>query len=152
MQKFKKVKPLLLVAMTCTLVTGPVLAQFERPPAHSPGERVVLNFSHALPNIPGKSLIAVEVNYAPGGKSLPHRHAPSAFIYGYVVSGSIRSQLAGGPVRVYKAGESFFENPGEHHLVGENASSTVPAKLLAVFIVDTDHGPLTTPDARGQRP
>lgn len=46
------------------------------------GESVVPNFAHAIPNIPGKSLITVEVVYAPGGQSLPHHHANSAFIYG----------------------------------------------------------------------
>jgi quercetin dioxygenase-like cupin family protein len=109
-------------------------------------ERVVPNFSHVIPNIPGKSLTAVEVIYPPGGSSMAHRHAASAFIYGYVVSGAIRSQVEGEPMRVYKAGESFFELPGAHHLAGGNASKTEPAKLLAVFVVDTADKALTTPD------
>ena len=114
--------------------------------AAGPQSTVVPNFSHAIPNIPGKSLVAVEVLYAPGGKSAPHHHAKSAFIYGYVVSGSIRSQVEGQPARVYKAGESFFEEPGAHHLESGNASDTEPAKLLAVFVVDSDDKQLTTPD------
>ncbi len=114
--------------------------------AQSPGEIVTPNFARAIPNIPGKSLVAVEVVYPPGGKSPPHRHAKSAFIYGYVVSGAIRSQVEGEPARVYKAGESFYENPGAHHLAGENVSATEPAKLLAVFVVDTGDTELTTPD------
>lgn len=88
----------------------------------------------------------MEVVYPPGGVSAPHRHAKSAFIYAYVVSGSIRSQVEGQPSRIYKTGESFFEEPGAHHLAGENASQTEPAKLLAVFVVDTDDKELTTPD------
>lgn len=48
---------------------------------HGPDDRVKPNFSHVIPNIPGKSLVAVEVSYPPGGTSLPHRHAHSAFIY-----------------------------------------------------------------------
>jgi quercetin dioxygenase-like cupin family protein len=114
--------------------------------AQAPSETVVPNFSHAIPNIPGKSLIAVEVDYPPGGVSQPHHHAASAFIYAYVVSGSIASQVEGQPERVYKAGESFFENPGAHHVVSRNASTTEPAKLLAVFVVDTGDKALTTPD------
>ena len=51
-----------------------------------------------------------------------------------------------GPKRVYHAGESFYELPGAHHAVSRNASATEPAKLLAVFVVDTDHKALTTPD------
>lgn len=107
---------------------------------------VAPNFSHVIPNIPGKSLVAVEVIFPPGGTSAAHRHARSAFIYAYVVSGSIRSQVEGQAARVYKAGESFFEVPGSHHLAAENASETAPAKLLAVFIVDTDDKQLTIPD------
>lgn len=114
--------------------------------AHSPDDMVKPNFSHVLPNIPGKSLVAVEVSYPPGGASLPHRHAQSAFIYAYVVSGRIVSQVAGQPERTYGAGESFHEVPGAHHLISRNASETEPAKLLAVFVVDTDDKTLTTPD------
>jgi quercetin dioxygenase-like cupin family protein len=114
--------------------------------AHSPGGLVKPNFSHAIPNIPGKSLVAVEVTYPPGGASEPHRHAKSAFIYAYVVSGEIESRVDDGPTRAYKAGETFYELPGAHHRVSRNASKTLPAKLLAVFVVDTGDQPLTTPD------
>ena len=89
--------------------------------------------STPLPNVPGSSITAVVVNYAPGGRSGQHHHAGSVFAY--VLSGTIRSQnSATGPVKVYKAGESFFEPPGSEHLVSENASATEPASLLAVFV------------------
>lgn len=114
--------------------------------AHAPEETVTPNFSHVIPNLPGKSLVAVEVNYPPGAASAPHRHAGSAFIYAYVVSGEIQSQVDDGPARVYRAGESFYEAPGAHHGISRNASKTQPAKLLAVFVVDTGEKPLTTPD------
>jgi quercetin dioxygenase-like cupin family protein len=97
-----------------------------------------------LPNVPGKTLTAVTVNYPPGGKSGAHHHAGSVFVY--VLSGAIRSECsATGPARVYTAGESFFEPPGSRHLVSENASATEPASLLAVFIAD-DGALLTTFD------
>ena len=86
------------------------------------------------------------VSYPPGGKSLPHRHAASAFIYAYVLSGAIRSQIGNDPAKVYHAGDDFYEMPGSHHAISENASDTEPASLLAVFIVDSKDGPLTTPD------
>jgi quercetin dioxygenase-like cupin family protein len=105
---------------------------------------VTPNFEHAIPNIPGKSLVAVVVDYAPGGAS--HPHARSAFIYAFVVSGVVKSQVNDGPRRVYHVGESFHELPGAHHVVSRNASATEPAKLLAVFVVDTDDKALTTPD------
>jgi quercetin dioxygenase-like cupin family protein len=109
------------------------------------GETVTTNFDHAIPNIPGKSLVAAVVDYAPGGASPSHAHAKSAFIYAYVVSGAIESQVNDGPKRVYRAGESFFEEPGSLHRVSRNASNTQPAKLLAVFVVDTNDTALTTP-------
>jgi quercetin dioxygenase-like cupin family protein len=114
--------------------------------AHDTGDNVKPNFARQIPNIPGKSLIAVEVLYPPGGASHPHTHAKSAFIYAYVVSGSIASKLNDEPERIYKAGESFFEEPGARHSVSRNASKTQPAKLLAVFVVDSDDKDLTTND------
>jgi quercetin dioxygenase-like cupin family protein len=92
-------------------------------------------FSEKLPNVPGKTLTGLHVTYAPGGKSSSHAHAGS--VYAYVLSGSIRSQnSATGPVKVYSAGEGFFEPPGSVHLVSENASDEVPASLLAIFVAD----------------
>ena len=114
--------------------------------AHDVGETVKPNFSRMISNIPGKSLIAVEVVYPPGGASHPHTHAKSAFIYAYVVSGSVVSKVNDEPERVYTAGESFFEEPGSHHQVSRNASKTEPAKLLAVFLVDSNDKELTTND------
>ena len=99
------------------------------------GAKVTPVIAEQLPNVPGKTLTAVVVSYAPGGKSGKHHHAGSVFAY--VLSGAIRSQVStGGPAKVYKAGESFFEPPGSEHLVSENASATEPASLLAVFVAD----------------
>jgi quercetin dioxygenase-like cupin family protein len=113
--------------------------------AHDVGDKVTPNFAQAITNIPGKSLIAVVVDYPPGGASVPHTHAKSSFIYAYVVSGSIESKVNDGPTRVYKAGESWSEPPGASHSISRNVSKTQPAKLLAVFVVDIDDKNLTTP-------
>jgi quercetin dioxygenase-like cupin family protein len=108
------------------------------------GAQVRPALAEKLPNVPGKSLTAVVVSYAPGGKSGKHHHAGSVFAY--VLSGAIRSEnSATGPARVYKAGEGFFEPPGSAHLVSENASATEPASLLAVFVAD-DGAQLTSFD------
>jgi quercetin dioxygenase-like cupin family protein len=128
-----------ILAAACLAVATPAAAQ-------GPGEAVIPNFDRAIPNIPGKSLVAVVVDYSPGGASPPHTHAKSAFIFGYVVSGAIETQVQGEPVRTIRAGESFYENPGSRHVVSRNVSSTEPAKLLAVFVVDTNDRVLTTPD------
>ncbi|MGC2626776.1 MAG: cupin domain-containing protein [Candidatus Udaeobacter sp.] len=107
--------------------------------------KVTLVYEHALPNVPGKSIKGVLVEYAPGGSSSAHTHAKSAFIYATVLEGAIRSSINDGPVVTYRTGESFSEMPGDRHSVSENASKTAPAKLLAVFVVDTDEKELTTP-------
>ncbi len=111
-------------------------------------EQVAAVFEQAIPNIPGKSLIAFVVSYPPGGKSLSHRHAGSAFIYAHVLSGAIRSQVDDEPAKVYRVGESFYEVPGSHHRVSENASDREPASLLAVFVVDSKDNPATIPDQK----
>lgn len=134
-------------SLTATLFAGVLLVASLTAQAHGVGEVVTPNFEHAIPNIPGKSLVAVEVDYAPGAQSPSHVHAQSAFIYAYVVSGAIESQVDDGPKQVLKAGESWYENPGARHTVSRNASKTAPAKLLAVFIVDSDDKALTTPVA-----
>jgi len=108
-------------------------------------ETVTKNFEAAIPNSPGKSLLAVEVNYAPGAASPPHTHAKSAFIYAYVISGEIESKVNDGETRIYRAGESWSEPPGAIHSISRNASKTEPAKLLAVFVLDTNDDSLTTP-------
>ncbi len=109
------------------------------------GQTVTKNFEAAIPNILGKSLIAVEVDYAPGAASAPHTHAKSAFIYAYVISGAIESKVNESETRVYRAGESWSEPPGATHSISRNASKTAPAKLLAVFVLDTNDKALTTP-------
>jgi quercetin dioxygenase-like cupin family protein len=111
-------------------------------------EQVTPVFEHAIPNIAGKSLIALVVSYPPGGKSPSHRHAGSAFIYAHVLSGAIRSQVNDEPVKVYRVGEGFYEMPGSHHRVSENASDREPASLLAVFVVDSNDNPVTIPDQK----
>lgn len=113
--------------------------------ATAKAETVTKNFDAAIPNVPGKSLIAVEVDYAPGAASRPHTHAKSAFIYAYVIKGAIESKVNDGETRIYRAGESWSEPPGATHAISRNASKTQPAKLLAVFVIDTDDKALTTP-------
>lgn len=108
--------------------------------------KVTVVFDHALSNVPGKSIKGVLVEYPPGGSSPAHTHPHSAFIYATVLEGAIRSGVNGGPVKVYHVGDNFYEEPGSHHDVSANASQTEPARLLAVFVVDSDEKHLLTPD------
>ena len=100
--------------------------------------KVTVVYDHAIPNVLGKSMKGILVEYAPGGSSPPHIHAKSAFIYATVLEGEIKSQVNDGPVKIYRAGENWSENPGDHHGVSANASTTKPARIMAVFVVDTN--------------
>ena len=111
-------------------------------------ETVTVAADEPIPNLPGTRLVSHVVDYPPGASSAPHRHAQSAFIYAYVLSGEIRSQVDGEPVRLYRAGESWFENPGAIHRVSANASGTHPARLLAVLVVDAADKQLVIPHNR----
>ena len=127
--------------LVAALPFGTALAE-----APKPNEaKVTLVYQHELPNVPGKSIKSVLVEYGPGGFSPGHTHAKSAFIYATVLEGAIKSQVNDGPVTTYKAGQSFSELPGDRHRVSANASETEPAKLLAVFVVDTNETELTLP-------
>jgi quercetin dioxygenase-like cupin family protein len=105
--------------------------------------KVTLVYDQVLPNVPGKSIRGVLVEYEPGGSSPAHTHPNSAFIYATVLQGAMRSQVNDGPVTTYHAGESFSEFPGDRHGVSANASDTEPMRLLAVFVVDTSETNLT---------
>ncbi|MBB4422100.1 quercetin dioxygenase-like cupin family protein [Bradyrhizobium sp. CIR48] len=111
----------------------------------APSAKVTVVFDQTLPNVPGKSMKGVLVEYGPGGSSPAHIHAPSAFIYATVLEGAIRSQVNDGPAKVFRKGENFSERPGDRHGISANASDTEPAKLLAVFVVDTADKELTMP-------
>lgn len=112
----------------------------------APGANVSVVFDQALPNVPGKSMRAVLVEYEPGAGSPSHRHPTSAFIYARVLEGAIRSKVNDEPERTYQAGESWTEKPGDHHQVSHNASNTELAKLLAIFVVDTSDRKIVIPD------
>ena len=66
--------------------------------------KVTLVYEHALPNVPGKSIKGVLVEYGPGGMSSAHTHPKSAFIYATVLEGAIRSSVNNGPPVTYRVG------------------------------------------------
>lgn len=126
----------------------PAVAASQAPMAASdtPAETVIVVDDQPIPNLPGNRLVSLVVDYPPGARSGPHRHAPSAFIFAYVVFGEILSQVDAAPARLYGPGESWTENPGAHHVVSANASDTKPARLLAVFVLDASDERMTIPD------
>jgi quercetin dioxygenase-like cupin family protein len=88
----------------------------------------------ALANIPGKEVVMITVEYAPGGADPVHRHNANAFIY--VLEGSIVMQVRGGQPVTLRPGQTFYEGPDDIHVVGRNASSTRPAKFLVFLLKD----------------
>src|SRR5262245_62149636 len=104
--------------MFTRLVSGILLATLAVTPALAPAmagdptRKVTVVFDHPLPNVPGKSMKGVLVEYGPGGSSAAHTHPNSAFIYATVLEGAIRSQVNDGPVTVYRAGQNWSEMPG----------------------------------------
>ena len=111
--------------------------------AQAPGGRKIV-FEHALPDLQLKDWNAtlVEIAYAPGESTGAHRH-PGITI-AYVLEGEIRSKVGDEPERTYTAGQAFIETPNQLHGVSGNASTTKPAKLLAILLAEKGK-PLTVP-------
>jgi len=101
-------------------------------------------FQHDLPDLTlhGWSVTTVEVNYAPGGSSTAHRHPGLTFAY--VLEGEIVSRVGDETEKTYATGEMWMETPGQLHAVSRNASSTKPARLLAILLAEKGK-PLTSP-------
>jgi quercetin dioxygenase-like cupin family protein len=140
----------LIPAAALALLAAAVPAGAHGPEQGAAGhpETVTPLFKRALPNVPGKTLVAVEVAFPPGAEAAPHTHPKSAFIYAYVLSGEIISAVNDDQPRVYKSGDSWYEAPGARHTVTRNASKDKPAKLLAVFVADQGEPKLVLPDSR----
>ena len=85
-----------------------------------------------LPGEPQRHLTLVEIVNPPGAGSPPHVHANG--VMAFVVSGSVGSKVGDEPERIFHAGEAWWEPPGAVHRVSRNASSSEPAKLLAIYI------------------
>ena len=107
--------------------------------------KVTLVYEHELPNVPGKSLKGVLVEYGPGGSSVPHTHPASAFIYATVLEGAIAARSMTGRRQCTRAGQNW--SPSCPAIVTPSAAMQArPAgQLLAVFVVDTTETNLVTP-------
>lgn len=82
------------------------------------------------------------VEYEPGAASASHRH--NAYVFVYVLEGSVVMQVKGGKEVTLGPGETFYESPGDIHSVSRNASNTNRAKIL-VFMVKEKGAPVTLP-------
>lgn len=119
---------LLILAAGCSAANAAQQAE--------PAEQSRVALSQTLPKLDGTKLAVtmVEVRYAPGGSSAPHSH-PCPVI-GYVIEGAFKTQVRGGPIEVFSAGQSFYEPANGVHQVSGNASDRIPVRFLATFICD----------------
>ena len=85
-----------------------------------------------LADLPGKEALMITVEYPPGSSDAIHRHNAHAFVY--VLEGSVVMQVKGGKPVTLTPGQTFYEGPGDVHVVGRNASSTKPARFLVLLL------------------
>lgn len=122
----------LIVGLVC-LVPSALIAQ---------EAKVTPLLSKDLTNLPGKEGLMISVEYPPGSSDPIHRHFAHAFVY--VLEGSIVMQVRGGKETTVTAGQTFYEGPGDVHVVGRNASQTEPARFV-VFLVKDKGAPVLVP-------
>ncbi|KAI2817027.1 hypothetical protein CBS115989_6324 [Aspergillus niger] len=94
-------------------------------------------YAHKLINCPGKTIVGLRVEFPPNGSTPPHRHG-GASVSAYVVSGTLLNKMNEDPMKVVSAGGSWYEAPGCHHRISDNASPTEPATLMAVMVLDSE--------------
>lgn len=115
----------LLLSVGLCLISGPLMAQ---------QTNVTPLMSKDLTEVPGREVVMITVEKAPGGSDPIHRHNAHGFIY--VLEGSIVMQVEGGKEVTLTPGQTFYEGPNDVHVVGRNASSTKPVKFLVVLVKD----------------
>ena len=128
-------KKLALIPFLMFLAAGASFAQPAQPPVTS-------LMSKDLTNMPGKEVLMITVEYPPGWSDPVHRHNAQGFIY--VLEGSVVMQVQGGKEVTLTPGQTFYEGIDDVHVVGRNASTTKPAKLL-VFLVKNKGAPVLVP-------
>jgi quercetin dioxygenase-like cupin family protein len=137
------------VALTCcALLALPLTApaQVGRAAAHAPLPVVTEVVQEPLPELPGKEVLVLTVDYAPGAADPVHRHNADAIVY--VLSGSVVMGVAGGPEVTLGPGQTFHERPHDLHTVGRNASREKPARFL-VFLLKDIGAPALMPAEQG---
>ena len=105
--------------------------------------KVVPLMSKDLEGCPGKEGVMITVEYPPGHSDEIHRH--NAYVFVYVLEGSVVMQVRGGKEVTLTPGQTFYEGPDDIHILGRNASKTKPAKFVA-FFVKSKGAAITVPD------
>ncbi|HEU4624221.1 MAG TPA: cupin domain-containing protein [Steroidobacteraceae bacterium] len=136
----KPMKTMTGVLALSLVLLGAIDSRAEDAPKDAKEAAVKPLLSQDLPDVAGKEVEMLTVEYPPGGSSKPHRHNADVFVY--VLSGSVVMQVDGQEAVTLGAGQTFHERPTDVHRVSANASKTTPAKFV-VFIVK-DKGKATT--------
>jgi quercetin dioxygenase-like cupin family protein len=134
-------KKKILMFVLLFLIPGTLMAQ--RPASQAPHASVTSLTSKDLPELPGKEVLMITVDYPPGTVDPIHRHNAHAFVY--VLEGSIIMQVKGAKEVTLTPGQTFYEGPDDVHVVGRNASSTKPAKFV-VFFIKAKGAPVLVPE------
>jgi quercetin dioxygenase-like cupin family protein len=116
------------------LLAGALLLSFAGSVGAQETTKVTSLMSRDLTDLPGKEGTMLVVEYAPGAEDPVHRHNAHAFVY--VLEGSVVMQVKGGQEATLTPGQTFYEGPDDVHTVGRNASTTRPAKILAILVKD----------------
>jgi quercetin dioxygenase-like cupin family protein len=123
----------IIMVVLLSLIAGTVMAQ---------EAKVTSLMSKDLTENPGKELLMITVEHAPGGSSPIHRHNAHAMVY--VLEGSVVMQVKGGKEVTLTPGQTFYEAPNDIHIVDRNANKTQPAKFL-VFLIKDKGAPALVP-------
>ncbi|OQE18725.1 hypothetical protein PENSTE_c017G06232 [Penicillium steckii] len=102
-----------------------------------PMPAIEMVYSYKLTNIPGKSIVGLRVEFPPNGSTPPHRHG-QACVSAFVISGTLLNKMNDDPMKTIETGGTWYEAPGCHHRISDNASKTESAVLMATMVLDTD--------------
>ena len=128
-----------LVGMLSASAAAGAIAQEQ-----TPATKVGTLMKQAMADLPGREVLVITIDIAPGGGSPAHRH-PGHHVFGYVLEGTYKIKVDQGPERILGKGETFYEAPGQLHAVSANGSRTEPAKVLAVIVAESGK-PVTVPE------
>ncbi|GAB7365826.1 hypothetical protein MBLNU230_g7158t1 [Neophaeotheca triangularis] len=102
-----------------------------------PMPEISIVYSYKLDNCPGKTIVGLRVDFGPNAMTPPHRHGGAA-VSAYVFKGTLFNKMNDDPMKVIQEGGTWYEAPGCHHRISNNASATDPATLLATMVLDTE--------------
>src|SRR5882724_5369604 len=118
------------------LVTASALAFAQAP--RSVGKDLMVK---ELPDLAGREALVRANVYPPGTSNPPHRHDAHVFLH--VLEGQLIVQLKGGQPVTLNPGDTYYESPGDIHVMSRNPSASVTARAL-VFMVKDIGAPATT--------